>query len=536
MRVFSFSRLLMALSIAVMLVPSITLADTSNPDPTLNPLCWTEQECVNARLTSPVNPAKDPATAKAGFISSVSGDICFGKGGPEGKDDLGKCLPVGKTITEISFGGNKTFYNIGDFMVQMYDYGLTVAGILAIIMIVVAGIEWVSSGGNSETISSAKTRITGAIVGLIIAYLSYFILQTINPDLVSLRLPQVWMVKQQGLVKEFCTDMPTSTKFSIAGVQGQLGGDAEKGKKFEEVKKSPDTFLCGQPFFMSNQGGSVCYGGKCNENQMCLNFDSATYANDSLVQTKKTADGKLANNYNCIDGKIGGRIFGDVGGVSQQQIQPGSTEDTMRLVALCKDGTIKEVAGTDPVNRSGKNHYVIKFAPGKLDVCGSATGEIKVAGYYLVAELNDESGGAAPLTGNGGKGSFGLDDWYAIGRVPGSRVCNINLGKISEPSCGSGSATCSCFAVGRHSEDNAKNVFFQNYLISSSELTAGFQCDLVLNTSEFPPLSTVTNFGTCMYSQSEIKDMENGPAWSESQPWHLAQSVVQCLTMSRYTI
>ncbi|HEU5005093.1 MAG TPA: hypothetical protein VFT49_03360 [Candidatus Saccharimonadales bacterium] len=48
-----------------------------------------------------------------------------------------------------------------------------IIGFASIIIIVVAGINLITSGGSPENVKSAKSRITSAIVGLIIAALAW---------------------------------------------------------------------------------------------------------------------------------------------------------------------------------------------------------------------------------------------------------------------------------------------------------------------------------------------------------------------------
>ena len=59
-----------------------------------------------------------------------------------------------------------------------------VVGIVAVIMIIVAGFKYVTSGGDSSSISSAKNTLTYAIVGIVIVALAqsivYFVLDKIK--------------------------------------------------------------------------------------------------------------------------------------------------------------------------------------------------------------------------------------------------------------------------------------------------------------------------------------------------------------------
>ena len=50
---------------------------------------------------------------------------------------------------------------------------LFVVGALAVIMVVVGGLRYVISGGNASAVSAAKNTVLYAIVGVVIAFLAY---------------------------------------------------------------------------------------------------------------------------------------------------------------------------------------------------------------------------------------------------------------------------------------------------------------------------------------------------------------------------
>jgi hypothetical protein len=54
-------------------------------------------------------------------------------------------------------------------------------------MIMFNGLRWAAAAGNSEQISTAKSGIVSAVVGLILALGSYVILSTLNPAFVNLQ-------------------------------------------------------------------------------------------------------------------------------------------------------------------------------------------------------------------------------------------------------------------------------------------------------------------------------------------------------------
>jgi D-alanyl-D-alanine dipeptidase len=91
---------------------------------------------------------------------------------------------------EVIIEGADKYINVpflGEFMTAVFRYGIVVAGLAAVIMIIVGGVQWIMSGGNANLKTTAKSRIVGAVSGLIIALSSYIILYTINPHLVEFK-------------------------------------------------------------------------------------------------------------------------------------------------------------------------------------------------------------------------------------------------------------------------------------------------------------------------------------------------------------
>lgn len=53
------------------------------------------------------------------------------------------------------------------------------SGTVALVMIIVSGIRFITSGGDAKTVESAKKGLTYAILGLLLVFLSFFILNTV---------------------------------------------------------------------------------------------------------------------------------------------------------------------------------------------------------------------------------------------------------------------------------------------------------------------------------------------------------------------
>lgn len=239
--------------------------------PELNPFCWKKKDCLEVRKSYELgSPSKEDL--ESGFVSNASVAPC---NGGTGDDQWGRCLPAGTTKTQISFGGQDRFASIGEFILVMYKYLVGTASIIATVMIVIAGVQWVTSGGNSETISSAKNRIGGALIGLLIAFLSYFILNTVNPALVNFRLPQVWLVRPQSLIPQFCNQVPGATSGTTKFYFYSGDSDQKSSVDFNKADREHPViygqndsvgfpvFSCGRRFLVENGGTQACFGNVC---------------------------------------------------------------------------------------------------------------------------------------------------------------------------------------------------------------------------------------------------------------------------------
>lgn len=74
--------------------------------------------------------------------------------------------------------------SLSTYLRAVFLTGIGLAGVLAVLMIVIGGIQYIGSGMSPSGKTDARDRITNAIMGLLLALLSWIILNTINPNLV----------------------------------------------------------------------------------------------------------------------------------------------------------------------------------------------------------------------------------------------------------------------------------------------------------------------------------------------------------------
>lgn len=84
-----------------------------------------------------------------------------------------------------TLGSITSDYPLLDYIKELYKFSVSAIGIIAAAMIMFNGLRWAAAAGNQEAITSAKSGIVGAVVGLILSVTSYVILNTINPGLTT---------------------------------------------------------------------------------------------------------------------------------------------------------------------------------------------------------------------------------------------------------------------------------------------------------------------------------------------------------------
>ena len=84
--------------------------------------------------------------------------------------------------------GLETAVTPGEYLSGMVKLIIGLTTVLAVLMMVIAGIEHVGGAAKESSRSAAKERMWGALLGLILALISYIILNTINPDLLTINV------------------------------------------------------------------------------------------------------------------------------------------------------------------------------------------------------------------------------------------------------------------------------------------------------------------------------------------------------------
>lgn len=79
--------------------------------------------------------------------------------------------------------------DLKSYVEAIYRLALILVALSAVLMLSIGGFMYLTSAGNTAQLSSAKSVIFDALIGLVIALVAWLVLYIINPDLTSPTLP-----------------------------------------------------------------------------------------------------------------------------------------------------------------------------------------------------------------------------------------------------------------------------------------------------------------------------------------------------------
>jgi hypothetical protein len=133
--------------------------------------------------------------------------------------------------------GDAGAFTLPEYIKVLVRIAIGVIGILAVVMIVISGVQYMGSAMVTEK-EGAKQRLTGAVLGLILAVSSVLLLRTINPQLTSLSIGDG---KFQGGVDGVAEVINIPDKLKISGGGDYLRSKGEGGKN-PNVTKNITTY------------------------------------------------------------------------------------------------------------------------------------------------------------------------------------------------------------------------------------------------------------------------------------------------------
>ncbi len=177
------------------------IADVAITDDMFSQMVSNAGGYINGTL-QPYTPSAAAAGAQAGTAQGGGKSGCESANGGQIRLSVG--IPFITTQTQaVNEKGEpiNCYYlngDLTDYIAGLYYFLLSISGFVAMVMVMIAGAQWVFAAGDAGKITKAKERIGNAVVGIVILLFSYTMLYMVNPQLLELKRVEV---KKVGTVK-----------------------------------------------------------------------------------------------------------------------------------------------------------------------------------------------------------------------------------------------------------------------------------------------------------------------------------------------
>ncbi len=119
---------------------------------------------------------------------------------------------------------------LAQYISGAYKYAVGIAGVMAAVMMMIGGFQYLIAGGDATRVAKGKEKISDAVLGLVLVLGTYMILSVINPDLVSLSAMRIEAIKRVTFDATELSDLSdAATSAEAAGAAGSGGGTGGGG-------------------------------------------------------------------------------------------------------------------------------------------------------------------------------------------------------------------------------------------------------------------------------------------------------------------
>lgn len=122
------------------------------------------------KILAPLLNKKNHSSFQKTFLPLLTLFIIFGIATPAMADPN-----TGGLLSEICIEPSC----LNGLVLKLIKFFLSIAAIVAVIVIILNGFKLIASAGNEDMIATGKSGLTAAVVGLIIVILAYFIVRAI---------------------------------------------------------------------------------------------------------------------------------------------------------------------------------------------------------------------------------------------------------------------------------------------------------------------------------------------------------------------
>lgn len=238
--------------------------------------------------------------------------------------------------------------NLPEFIERLYNWAIATAAGVATVMIMIGGFLYLTSAGGN--VGKAKEIIGNAVVGLLLVFSAYLILNTISPSILSLELPEIKTIERKDItfkntVVEDCPDYERA--------------QCEREPRCFWDERQSRCYTLDSDLGINNHGCRTSEP-RCNEGLRCI------VVNATLIGTGREL---------CTDGRVGSPCYDNADCVD---ISSGAGAGGEAIPGFCDDSTHLclgegDRPGAAPCSEDDQCASGSCLAGG---ICASGTGEI----------------------------------------------------------------------------------------------------------------------------------------------------------------
>jgi len=91
---------------------------------------------------------------------------------------------------------------IANYIKLFYQFFIAMLAVVAVVMVTWGAFKRIMAAGNAESIKTSNDTIFGAVIGLVLALISYSLLNLINPSLTSFKSLEIYQVRKESWTGE----------------------------------------------------------------------------------------------------------------------------------------------------------------------------------------------------------------------------------------------------------------------------------------------------------------------------------------------
>lgn len=215
--------------------------------------------------------------------------------------------------------------DLANYLYAFYVYFVWIVGILATVMVMYGGLQWITAAGNSSRIENAKQTMNGAFIAVVLTLTSYLLLQLINPTLLRLRLPISEVTPE--FAGGFCQTIGETNYAELARQKGVECGQVFAYTPAGEAR--PNLFCMSQ---WCSDPGLTCV--RCRGKNDPFASCPGSGMSCAQVESRVTINGTLLNSLDRLAKKI--QLYGSV-------IVPQTVREPNYGVTTTGEWTLKEM-------------------------------------------------------------------------------------------------------------------------------------------------------------------------------------------------